>query len=539
MRRRQFLTYSTQHTGAPKGSQPAFATFGELLRYLRRRARLTQRELGIAVGYSEAHIARLESNQRTPNPDVVRAQFIEALGLKDEPELAERLLRLAEAAHRARHIAGPVTPAQDGPPTNLRAQLTSFVGRAAELAEVITLLREARLLTLTGPGGVGKTRLAIEAAAQMRERFTGGVWVVPLAFLHDPEQVPRAVATAIGLSSSAGPATVEMLCDKLAGDAPVLIVLDTCEHLIGACAVLALRLVQMCPNVSVLATSREPLNVPGEVTWQVPPMRCEEAMQLFLERARAVRPDFVLDEDGQALLIQVCQQLDGLPLAIELAAARLRVLSLEQIAQRLGDRFNLLTGGNRLAPPKQQTLRTMIDWSYDLLSEPERILLRRLSIFTTDWTLELAEAICSWEESPSETGQANGRADLRREDVLDVLTHLVNKSLVIVDDRGPQPRYSLSNTIRQYAHEKLVESGEFGRIYQRYLTYLPFDQSIQESLPSKRRRRKTLTAQSPLLTIEDAPSTGECLGAQGSISDRLLGQAEHGYVALCNERVIT
>jgi predicted ATPase/DNA-binding XRE family transcriptional regulator len=485
---------STQHTGAPKGSQPAFATFGELLRYLRRRARLTQRELGIAVGYSEAHIARLESNQRTPNPDVVRAQFIEALGLKDEPELAERLLRLAEAAHRARHIAGPVTPAQDGPPTNLRAQLTNFVGRAAELAEVITLLREARLLTLTGPGGVGKTRLAIEAAAQMRERFTGGVWVVPLAFLHDPEQVPRAVATAIGLSSSAGPATVEMLCDKLAGDAPVLIVLDTCEHLIGACAVLALRLVQMCPNVSVLATSREPLNVPGEVTWQVPPMRCEEAMQLFLERARAVRPDFVLDEDGQALLIQVCQQLDGLPLAIELAAARLRVLSLEQIAQRLGDRFNLLTGGNRLAPPKQQTLRTMIDWSYDLLSEPERILLRRLSIFTTDWTLELAEAICSWEESPSETGQANGRADLRREDVLDVLTHLVNKSLVIVDDRGPQPRYSLSNTIRQYAHEKLVEAGEFDRIYQRYLTYLPFGQSIQESLPSKRRRRKTLTA---------------------------------------------
>ncbi len=485
---------STQHIGAPKGGQPAFATFGELLRYLRRRARLTQRELGIAVGYSEAHIARLESNQRTPNPDVVRAQFIEALDLKDEPEMADQLLRLAEAAHQARHIAGPVAPAQDGPPTNLRTQLTSFVGRAAELAEVTTLLREARLLTLTGPGGVGKTRLAVEAAAQMQERFIGGVWVVPLAFLHDPEQVPRAVATAIGLSSADGPVTVEMLCDKLAGDAPMLIVLDTCEHLIGACAVLALRLVQMCPNVNVLATSREPLNVPGEVTWQVPPMRCEEAMQLFLERARAVRPDFALDEDGQALLIQICQQLDGLPLAIELAAARLRVLSLEQIAQRLGDRFNLLTGGNRLAPPKQQTLRTMIDWSYDLLSEPERILLRRLSIFTADWTLELAEAICSWEESPSATGQVNEHADLRREDVLDVLTHLVNKSLVVVDDRGPQPRYSLSNTIRQYAHEKLVEAGEFDRIYQRYLTYLPFGQAIQEPLPSKRRRRKTEAA---------------------------------------------
>ena len=227
--------------------------------------------------------------------------------------------------------------------------------------------------------------------------------------------------------------------------------------------------------------------------------------------------------------------MDGLPLAIELAAARLSVLSLEQIAQRLGDRFNLLIGGNSLAPPKQQKLRTMLDWSYDLLSEPERILLRRLSIFTTDWTLDLAEAICSGEESPSETGQADERADLRREDVLDMLTYSGEH---IVGDRGPQPRYSLSNTIRQYAHEKLVEAGEFDRIYQRYLKYLPFGQSIQESLPSKRRRRKTLTAQSPLLTIEGAPSTGECLGAQGSISDRLLGKAEHGYVALCNERVI-
>jgi predicted ATPase/DNA-binding XRE family transcriptional regulator len=485
---------STQHTSAQKVGQPAFATFGELLRYLRRRARLTQRELGIAVGYSEAHIARLESNQRTPNPDVVRAQFIEALDLKDEPEMANQLLRLAEAAHRARHIAGPATLTQDSPPTNLRTQLTSFVGRAAELAEVTTLLHEARLLTLTGPGGVGKTRLAVEAAARMQERFTGGIWVVPLAFLHDPEQVSRAVATAIGLSLAAEPVTVEMLCDRLAGDAPILIVLDTCEHLIGACAVLALRLVQTCPNVNVLATSREPLNVPGEVTWQVPPMRCEEAMQLFLERARAVRPDFALDEAGRALLIQICQQLDGLPLAIELAAARLRVLSLEQIAQRLDDRFNLLTGGNRLAPPKQQTLRTMIDWSYDLLSEPERILLRRLSIFTTDWTLELAEAICSWEESPGEMGQAKGHAELRREDVLDALTHLVNKSLVVVDDRGPQPRYSLSNTIRQYAHEKLVEAGEFDRVYQRYLTYLPFSQAIQEPLLLKRRRHKTKAA---------------------------------------------
>ncbi len=447
-----------------------FTTFGELLRYLRRRARLTQRELGIAVGYSEAHIARLEHNQRTPNPDVVRAQFIEALHLQDEPQMANLLVQLAEMAHQGRRLPEPppLHSSHDGPPTNLRTQLTSFVGRVAELAEVKALLRETRLLTLTGPGGVGKTRLAVEAAAQMRDRFAGGIWVIPLASIRDESQVPRAVGMAIGLSPSTEPITVETLCEALACEAPVLIVLDTCEHLISACAVLALRLVQMCPNVSVLATSREPLNVPGEVIWQVPPMRCDEAMQLFLERTRAVRPDFVADEEDQALLVQICQQLDGLPLAIELAAARLRVLSLEQIAQRLDDRFNLLTGGNRLAPPKQQTLRTMIDWSYDLLSEPERILLRRLSIFPADWTLELAEAICSWEES-------SDYALLRREEVLDLLTHLVNKSLVAVDDSGSQPRYSLSNTIRQYAHEKLVEAGEFEWIFQRYLTYLPLE----------------------------------------------------------------
>ncbi|MBO9345012.1 MAG: XRE family transcriptional regulator [Chloroflexi bacterium] len=454
-----------------------FTTFGELLRYLRRRARLTQRELGIAVGYSEAHIARLEHNQRTPNPDVVRAQFIEALHLQDEPQMANLLVQLAEMAHQGRRLPEPppLHSSHDGPPTNLRTQLTSFVGRVAELAEVKALLRETRLLTLTGPGGVGKTRLAVEAAAQMRDRFAGGIWVIPLASIRDESQVPRAVGMAIGLSPSTEPITVETLCEALACEAPVLIVLDTCEHLISACALLALRLVQMCPNVSVLATSREPLNVPGEVIWQVPPMRCDEAMQLFLERARAVRPDFVADEEDQALLVQICQQLDGLPLAIELAAARLRVLSLEQIAQRLDDRFNLLTGGNRLAPPKQQTLRTMIDWSYDLLSEPERILLRRLSIFPADWTLELAEAICSWEDAPDRTHQADHHTSLRREEVLDVLTHLVNKSLVAVDDSGSQPRYSLSNTIRQYAHEKLVEAGEFEWIFQRYLTYLPLE----------------------------------------------------------------
>lgn len=459
------------------------ATFGEYLRYLRRRAQLTQRELGAAVGYSEAHIARLESNQRLPDPAMVSAQFVEALGLKDDPEAAQRLIHLAELARETRSVH---KPASHAPPTNLRTQLTSFVGRAEEIAEVKRLLAETRLLTLTGPGGVGKTRLAVQVASEMLPRYPDGLWVVPLASVQDGAHVPRAVAMAMGMPAQ-DTVTIEALRDRLL-DGRAMIVLDTCEHLITACATLAVRLVQMCPNLTVLATSREPLNVPGEVIWQVPPLRCDEAMQLFVERAKTVRPDFTLDENDEALLAQMCQKLDGLPLAIELAAARLRVLSLEQIAARLDDRFGLLVGGNRLAPPKQQTLRTMMDWSYDLLSEAERALLRRLSIFPADWTLELAEAVCAL---PTED-EAETAIVLRREDVLDLLTQLVNKSLVIVDERNGQPHYSLSNTIRQYAHEKLIEAGEFDAVYRRYLTYLPFETSgaAQAGVGNKRARKK-------------------------------------------------
>jgi predicted ATPase len=434
-----------------------------MLRFLRQRARLTQRELGAAVGYSEAHIARLEGDQRTPNPSVVGSQFVEALGLSQQPDMARRLIGLAEAARglaRQDGIAGRATP------TNLRVQLTSFVGRQVEIDYVLALLSATRMLTLTGPGGVGKTRLAVEVATRQLTDYSDGVFVVPLTSVHDATRVPQAVAAALGLATEG--ATIESLRENLQSR-HILIMLDTCEHLIDACATLAVRLVQGCPRLTLLATSREALNVPGEVTWQVPPMGCDEAMQLFVERARAIRPDFALGPGDDALLVQVCQQLDGLPLAIELAASRLRVLSLDQIAARLDDRFGLLTGHNRLAPLKNQTLRTMIDWSYDLLSEPERMLLRRLSIFTTDWTIDLAEAVCADNAEP-----VRGDGQLQRTEVLDLLTQLVNKSLVIVDDRVHRPRYVLSNTIRQYAHEKLVEAGEFDNVYRRYLQYLPF-----------------------------------------------------------------
>lgn len=450
-----------------EASEQTFETFGPLLRILRRRARLTQRELGAAVGYSEAHIARLEGDQRTPDPAVVSAQFIDALGLDTDTDAARQLVRLAELARGLARVDASHSAAPAPTPTNLRVQLTSFAGRQAEIENVQALLALTRLLTLTGPGGVGKTRLAVEIATRVLPQFQDGVFVVPLAAVRDGASVSGAVAMAMGLAAEG--ATVESLRDHIQSKHR-LVVLDTCEHLIEACATLAVRLVQSCPRLTLLATSREALNVPGEMTWQVPPLKCDEAMQLFLERARAVRPDFDLGPGDEALLVQVCQQLDGLPLAIELAASRLRVLSLEQIAARLDDRFGLLTANNRLAPLKNQTLRTMIDWSYDLLAEAERMLLRRLSIFTTDWTIDLAEAVCADSAEPATPN--DGR--LQRGEVLELLTQLVNKSLVIVDERGHQPRYSLSNTIRQYAHEKLVEVGEFDAVYRRYLDYLPF-----------------------------------------------------------------
>jgi predicted ATPase len=472
-------------TDTTSTTTPAFRTFGEMLRHLRRRSRITQRELGIAVGYSEAHIARLESNQRTPDPAVVSGQMIEALSIHPQSEEAAQLISLAEAARNGHRVESTAT-AQERTPTNLRAQLTSFVGRRNEVIEVQRLLSVARLLTLTGSGGVGKTRLAVQVAVELLPSFADGVWIVPLAWVRKSEAVSDAIATALGVPKAGEHATldelIQWMCDKHA-----MIVLDTCEHLIDACAALAVRMVQACPKMTLLATSREALNVPGEVTWQVPPMRVEEAVQLFMERARTVRPDFELGKGEDALLVQLCQQLDGLPLAIELASSRLRLLSLEQIAARLDDRFGLLTGGNRLAPLKQQTLRTMMDWSYDLLSDAERMMLRRLSIFTADWALDLAEAICADNTEPP---NPNDKL-LQRGEVLDLLTLLVNKSLVIVDERGPQPHYSLSNTIRQYAHEKLVEAGEFDDVYRRYLQYLPFvNKPVETSTPPAKPKKR-------------------------------------------------
>ena len=446
-----------------------FATFGDLLKYLRRRAGLTQRELSIAVGYSDTQISRLEQNQRVPDAATLAALFVPALDVEDQPEWTARLLQLAAEAR-----LDTIQPsADDGSsltahPNNLPLQLTSFVGREKEIGKVKHLLSQTRLLTLTGSGGTGKTRLSLHAAAEMLPFFPDGVWFVELAPLADPSLVPQTVAAVLGVRGGERPvleALVESLRDKT-----MLLILDNCEHLIDACASLAEALLGTCPNLRILASSREALGIPGESTFQVPPLSLPaadqpafhealngyESLRLFVERATTALPAFEFTDRNAPAIAEVCRRLDGIPLAIELAAARVNLLRVEQIAARLSDRFHLLSSGSRTALPHLQTLKTAMDWSYDLLQNDEQTLLMRLSVFAGGWSLEGAEAICGW----------NGLAESM---ILDVLTRLVNKSLVVVERHlGEAGRYRLLETIREYAFNKLSEAGEAETLRQRH-----------------------------------------------------------------------
>jgi predicted ATPase/class 3 adenylate cyclase len=386
----------------------------------------------------------------------------------------------------------PPLKSLDTLPNNLPGQLTSFIGREREIAEVKRLLATTRLLTLTGAGGCGKTRLALQAAADSLDEFPGGVWLVELAPISDPELAPQGVASALGVReeggylltgggvsealsvASGGRTMLSKLLDYLQSK-QLLLILDNCEHLIGECATLSDTLLRGCPNLKILATSREALGISGETAWRVPslslpdPRRLPsvenltiyETVRLFIDRALAVLPTFTVTNQNAPAVAQICHRLDGIPLAIELAAARVKVLSVEQIAKRLDDRFRLLTGGSRTALPRQQTLRALIDWSYDLLSEAERTVFRRLSVFVGGWTIEAAEAICG-DAVPPRAG-AGGE-----DDVLDLLTQLVNKSLVVVGEEGAETRYRLLETIRQYARDKLLESGEAAALHGRH-----------------------------------------------------------------------
>jgi predicted ATPase/class 3 adenylate cyclase/DNA-binding CsgD family transcriptional regulator len=338
---------------------------------------------------------------------------------------------------------------------NLPAQLTSFVGRLRQMSEVRDLLADNRMVTLTGAGGAGKTRLAIQVAAGVSAEFRDGVSYVDLAPIAHEAVVPVAVARALGLPDQPGRSTMETLT-KFIGDRHTLMVLDNCEHLLDATASLAAELLATCPRLQALATSREPTGVPGEVTYQVPSLSlADEAIELFADRARRVRPDFTVAGDNADTVTEICRRLDGMPLAIELAAARVRALSLDEIVGSLHDRFRLLTGGSRTAVRRQQTLRASVDWSHALLTEPERVLFRRLAVFLGGFDLDAAQAVA-------------GDTEVERYQVLDQLALLVDKSLVAAENTGGRTRYRLLETVRQYAQEKLGESGEADAVRSRH-----------------------------------------------------------------------
>jgi len=360
-------------------------------------------------------------------------------------------------------------------PNNLPAQLTSFVGREKELADVKRLLADTHMLTLIGPGGTGKTRLSVRLARDVLNEYPDGIWMIDLAPVLDPTLVPRTTAITIGLRDEPQRPVIDMLCDYLSTK-QMLIILDNCEHLVEACANMAEQILRTAADVRILASSREALGVAGEVTYRVPSLGLPdvnnlpsieslsqyEAVKLFIDRATSAVPNFKVTNETAPSLAQVCQRLDGIPLAIELAAAKIRVLSLEQIAKRLDDRFRLLTGGRRTALERHQTLRAAVDWSYNLLPPEEQTLFRRLSVFVGGWTLEAAESVCGNESSPGVVGD---------EDVLNLLEQLINKSLVITEEEQRESRYRMLETMRQYASEKLVESGESDQLHSQHLRF--------------------------------------------------------------------
>jgi predicted ATPase/class 3 adenylate cyclase len=371
----------------------------------------------------------------------------------------------------------PALLSLDSLPTNLPQQLTSFIGREDQMGEVRKLLNSTRLLTLTGSGGCGKTRLALQVAADTLEEFPDGAWFVELASITDPELTLQAVATALQIQEGAGRPLITTLTEYLQ-NRKLLLLLDNCEHLLDATAHFSETVLRACKDLTILTTAREPLGVPGETAWRVPSLSLpvlrrnsatteitpstlmhSEAVRLFVDRACSALPQFTLNETNALAVYEICRRLDGIPLAIELAAALVNVLSPEQIQARLNNFFRLLTRGSRTALARQQTLLAAINWSYDLLGDKERTLLRRLSVFQGGWTLEAAGAVC-------------GDEQFEDWEVLDALSRLVNKSLVLREEgMNGSPRYRFLESVRQFSQERLAESGEAETLPDRHRDY--------------------------------------------------------------------
>jgi non-specific serine/threonine protein kinase len=451
--------------------------FAALLRQQRLAAGLTQGALAERAGLAARTIQDLELGVARPRRDTVH-RLVAALS--PPPEIRASFEAVTPTPRARARRSEPTSAAaasvewggrQRSPPidtqvgaasgSRLPAPLTSLIGRERDLAALADLLSTTRLLTLTGVGGVGKTRLAVEAARAAQPGYQDGVWLIELAALGEAALVPQAVAKGLGIAEQPRRPPVETLVEALA-TRHLLLVLDNCEHLLDGCATLVQRLLAACQGLRVLATSREPLGVAGEVVWRVPSLAVPEskaelgldpglieygAVRLFRDRARLVQPSFVLGEASSPAVVEICRRVDGIPLAIELAAARVPFLTTRQIADRLHDTLGLLTHGPRTALPRHRTLRAALDWSYDLLAEPERVLLRRLAVFAGGWTLEAAEAVCSGD-------------GLHQVEILDLLSRIVDASLAVAEERDGEARYRLLEPVRQYALEHLRQTVE-------------------------------------------------------------------------------
>lgn len=422
-------------------------------------------------------------NETNPDLPLNINDLILSLMSKDpdeRPYSAGELLQILESTEfglideKAAEIPSPKPTTDASPSHNLTAQPSTFIGREEELTQIGELLADAncRLVTLVGIGGIGKTRLATQSAIRALDSHADGVWMVELASLTEADFLPQQVASVLRVSAQEareGYSETDVLVDYLR-EKSLLLVIDNCEHLVEACAEFAETLLRGCPQVKLLATSREDLRIPGETVFHVSPLELPpdetpgdplgtyEAIQLFVERAAAARRGFKLTRENGGALAQICRQLDGIPLAIELAAARVKVITPEQIAERLEDRFQLLTSGSRTALPRHQTLEATMDWSYSLLSEPEGSLLRRLSVFSGGWTLEAAETVAQFDDDT-------------KGEVLELLSQLVDKSLVLVEEQTHAVRYGMLETVRQYGKNKLNESGEIETVRERHMEY--------------------------------------------------------------------
>ena len=494
---------------------PELTSFGTWLRQKRRALDLTQKAFADQIGCAEITVRRMEADEYKPSKELALLLF-ERLGISE----SERSQWISFARGMS-GLPGQSIPLPKKSISNLPAPLTSFIGREKEQAEAIKLMSKHRLVTLTGSGGVGKTRFAIKIGEQLLESYPDGVWLLELASLNDPSLLPQMAATLFGLRTQAGISYTDLLINFLRAKS-VLLFLDNCEHLLDACARLVETLLKSCPHLKILVTSREPLEMTGEALYHLPSLRLPdlpyqmdslrdfESVKLFEERAQLVQFDFLLTSENAASVVQICHRLDGIPLAIELAAAKIRLLSVAQIANQLAESLNVLAGGSRTALPRHQTLRASMNWSWSLLTQAEQRLMRQLSAFAGGWTLEGTQSVCDG-------------------DVLDLLQSLATKSLIVIDQRRENTiRYSFHETVRQYAREKLAESGESDLVHGRHLNYflamaLQFERQVHGSQAVNWMRRVHDEHDNLRQAINWAGESGQAL------SGLRLGYALHYY----------